>query len=151
LNFIKGISNNMSKYRYRIIYMETIMEMRTCKYCSEDHPLETYDVAVRKEGKILYRRWRCTKCQTASKRARKHKLREWFDELKKTFECKSCGEDKFYMLDLHHRDPKEKEISLGDAVRRGWSKDRMMKEIKKCDVLCSNHHRELHYENKITG
>jgi len=123
------------------------MEKRTCKYCFEDKSIDQFEVANIVKGKV-YRRWRCKKCQTDSKRARKQEIKQWYDDLKKTFKCKKCGEDKFYMLDLHHRDPSEKEYALGVALGRGWSKAKILKEIAKCDVLCSNHHRELHYNEK---
>lgn len=123
------------------------MEMRICRYCGEEHALDTYETANVIKGKV-YRRWRCHKCYMDSKKTRKHKIREWFNELKKTFKCKECGEDKFYMLDLHHRDPKEKDICLGEAVGHGWSKKRILKEVSKCDIYCANHHRELHWKEK---
>jgi len=59
--------------------------------------------------------------------------------------CVICGYDKCTdALDLHHLDPSKKEISFGGirANPRAWS--RIVKELRKCVVLCSNHHREIH-------
>lgn len=78
-----------------------------------------------------------------------HNKRIWFDEYKSTLKCKKCPENHPSCLEFHHRNPNEKEIALGDAVRLGWSKERTMKEIEKCDVLCSNCHRKLHYNKKM--
>jgi hypothetical protein len=51
----------------------------------------------------------------------------------------------YHVLDLHHKDPKEKEFCLGEIVHRGWSKKRILEEVEKCDVHCANCHRELHH------
>ena len=121
-----------------------IVEKRVCKYCSKEYDLDKFPIANTLKGKV-YRRWRCQKCYRVSKNERKFGIRDWLKDLKKTFKCKECGENKFYMLDLHHRDPGEKEQAIGEIVGRGWGRDKILKEISKCDVLCSNHHRELHY------
>jgi hypothetical protein len=46
-------------------------------------------------------------------------------------------------LDFHHQD----RVSKDEAVSRmlTWSMDKIMHEISKCIVLCSNCHRKEHY------
>lgn len=73
----------------------------------------------------------------------KHRQRAWLDELKSTLFCKECGENRIVCLDFHHRDPKEKEGSITRLLYRA-SKARVLAEIAKCDVLCSNCHRVEH-------
>lgn len=123
------------------------METRICKYCGEEHSIKLFPIANIIKGKT-YRRWRCPKCYQNMKKARKHKIRDWYQDLKKTFKCKKCGEDKSYMLDLHHRIPEEKEWNLGNMLQKCMSKENILKEISKCDIYCSNHHRELHWKEK---
>ena len=77
--------------------------------------------------------------------ARRLKLYEWYHELKTGLSCSVCGEDHPACIDFHHRDPSEKEISIPNAIRNGWSKDRVLKEMDKCEILCSNCHRKLHW------
>jgi len=108
------------------------MEMRTCRYCGEEHPLNTYEEANTIKGKV-YRRWRCHKCYMKVKRVRRQKTKKWFNELKKTFACKKCGDNRFYVLDLHHRDPEKKDSSLANTS--SWSKERILKEIEKTGEL----------------
>lgn len=50
------------------------------------------------------------------------------------------------IFDMHHRNPKTKKFLLGQVmlVNIAWAK--IVKEAKKCDVLCSNCHRLLHSE-----
>ena len=68
--------------------------------------------------------------------------KELFD-LKCDRACIRCGFDDARALDFHHRDPKEKEFTIG---RVGWnvSRERLSAEIEKCDVLCANCHRIEH-------
>lgn len=59
--------------------------------------------------------------------------------------CKQCGEDHPATLDLHHRNPEEKEAGFAKMIRDKWSKVRIDAELKKCDILCANCHRKLHW------
>lgn len=58
--------------------------------------------------------------------------------------CVRCGYDRCKAaLEFHHRDPKEKRFLIsGGAYTRRWSD--LEEELRKCDLLCSNCHRELH-------
>jgi len=71
--------------------------------------------------------------------------REWFNEFKKTLKCIKCGENHIACLEFHHRDPKQKEFSIAGAVSHS-NKEKVIKELEKCDVLCANCHRKHHYE-----
>lgn len=66
----------------------------------------------------------------------------WLDEQRKNG-CSKCPENDPVCIDFHHRDPKDKEGSLSEAIAR-WSLERLQKEVAKCDLLCSNCHRKLH-------
>jgi L-lysine 2,3-aminomutase len=81
--------------------------------------------------------------------ARKRELDQWFAEYKKTLKCSLCPEDHPAALDFHHLDPSKKELSVTVAVSHGWSRERLLKEIEKCQVLCSNCHRKLHYDKHL--
>lgn len=59
--------------------------------------------------------------------------------------CLKCGYYKsMNALTFHHRDPKKKLFGL--TLNQLWSKSwtRIIEEWKKCDLLCSNCHIELH-------
>jgi hypothetical protein len=71
-------------------------------------------------------------------------VREWFRQWKRTLKCEQCGEDRSACLDFHHIDPAEKEFNVSYAWCWG-SKKRILEEAAKCDVLCSNCHRVLHF------
>ena len=80
------------------------------------------------------------------------KIRErnknYIRDIKKNSECLMCGEKHPATLDFHHRNPKEKEFVIAEIHRRGWSIEKIAKEISKCDILCANCHRKLHYEQR---
>lgn len=80
-----------------------------------------------------------------SVKASKEKQRQWFREYKATLSCSQCGESHPACIEFHHRDPSQKEFTIGENLHvKG--KQTIIDEIAKCDVLCSNCHRKLHYE-----
>ncbi len=74
------------------------------------------------------------------------KLKEWYVSYKEGLSCIKCGESHPGCLDFHHRDGSQKEFSICMGVTRRMSKERILKEIAKCDVLCRNCHAKLHWE-----
>lgn len=61
--------------------------------------------------------------------------------------CQSCGYDKCQSaLECHHIDPKTKEFSIGDNFTRSW--ENVKNEFRKCVLVCSNCHREIHAKIK---
>lgn len=76
----------------------------------------------------------------------KEKLEAWLEEYKSSLSCEECGESHIATLDFHHIDPTEKESGVTASIRRWGNKERTIKEIKKCTVLCSNCHRILHWQ-----
>lgn len=73
---------------------------------------------------------------------------DWFTEFKQSLKCCRCDLKDFRVLDFHHRDPKEKDMEVSNLVRLGFAKAKIMKEVEKCDVLCANCHRIVHWEEK---
>lgn len=78
-----------------------------------------------------------------TKNRRKHKSKT-IAEIKSKLKCCICGEHRYWLLDFHHRDPNEKDFNVSKIMRyKGM--ELMLKEIEKCDVLCANCHRDMHY------
>ena len=97
------------------------------------------------------RRWYARNKQHAISRSmdRRKELQRWLVEVKSTLACIRCGENHPGCIDLHHRDPSEKEVEVALVVMvKGWSKARILKEIAKCDPLCANCHRKLHWDER---
>ena len=89
------------------------------------------------------RRFRiCRKCTTAygSKRGRNQRER-----IRKEMggKCKYCGFDKYQVaLSLHHTDPSKKDPNARGM--RSWSWERVLDEIKHCELVCCNCHIAIH-------
>jgi hypothetical protein len=59
--------------------------------------------------------------------------------------CAVCGYNTCNeALDLHHLDPDKKEFSFGKIIAHPANWLKIVKEAKKCVLLCANHHREYH-------
>ncbi len=57
--------------------------------------------------------------------------------------CRSCGYNRCSSaLEFHHVDPDEKDFSISKWRQKSW--EILVNEIKKCVLLCSNCHREVH-------
>ena len=80
----------------------------------------------------------------AKVKERRATLEKWLKGYKSRLQCELCGENEPCCLAFHHIDSNEKEIEVSKAPNRGWSIERMLEEIKKCQVLCFNCHRKLH-------
>ncbi len=82
---------------------------------------------------------------------RRRNIRTWFEELRRKTECGRCGLSGLecpWLLEYHHRVEGTKTTNVSHLVSNGYSKKRILEEINKCDVLCSNCHRRYHYEEK---
>lgn len=62
--------------------------------------------------------------------------------------CSKCPENHPAALDFHHIHPEQKRSSLSSAAAKGWSKSHILEEITKCELLCSNCHRKLHWTER---
>ncbi len=60
--------------------------------------------------------------------------------------CQICGYDKCVeALEFHHLDPTQKEYSFAKLRARPQGIEVIKEELKKCILLCSNCHKEVHY------
>lgn len=133
------------------------MQTKRCSMCKNELPLESFSKNhTRKDGLC----GACKECNKAyhkihykknkqdyldkSKRRRKKLSKDWA-LFKSTLKCKQCGYDKHPVaLDFHHKDPSKKDEGLARLITTGSMK-RIQEELEKCDVLCANCHRILHY------
>ncbi len=82
---------------------------------------------------------------------RRKEFKDWYENYKKDLKCERCGYDTHHAaLDFHHRNPKDKKFTIG-AEKVNCSKQELLEEIQKCEVICSNCHRILHYEERNNG
>ncbi len=101
--------------------------------------------------KEYQKKWYAENKETRKQRVanRKREIRKWFNELKKTLHCSLCGfsgAKSPWSIEFHHHDPSEKKEIVSYLVAHGYSRERILKEVEKCDPICSNCHRQQHYE-----
>ena len=62
--------------------------------------------------------------------------------------CEKCDYKKnLAAFDFHHKDPSTKEFKLDSRNLSNFTMEKILVEFEKCEVLCSNCHRELHNED----
>jgi len=113
------------------------------KYPNRDYRRRRCRTCLREISRIYYLRDPASykararannKLTTARNRER---LREFF----RNAECMDCGLCEFTVLDLDHREPREKRGDVSTMVRQPFSWPTIAREIAKCDVVCASCHR----------
>ena len=79
------------------------------------------------------------------KAARKVAIHSYIQNIKSRLRCADCGQQHPATLHFHHLNAEDKAFNIGEAVDKGFSLDRIKKEIEKCIVLCANCHFIRHY------
>lgn len=136
--------------------MDTLMKI--CSDCKKELELESFPYDKSRDRYLSVCK-PCTSKRTqayrlknkdkwgrySAKHAKKYKqlISEW-----KSQGCKKCGENRSNVIDAHHINPEEKSFMIGTA-QRGIGPTKI--ELKKCIPLCSNCHRDFHYQEKETG
>lgn len=122
---------------------------RVCRACKRAEEVRRRATPKGKaDAAARMRRWRESHRDFDLKRHRNRraKAQKWIESQRLV--CLKCGETHPGVLDFHHRNPDEKELTIGHAVVSEVALSRVKKEIEKCDVLCSNCHRKHHWEER---
>lgn len=134
--------------------------MKTCCKCQLSLPLDSFKMNKSKSDGLQSQ---CIACQQAYRkahyeankpkykakaRARREEFLSWWRGFKSHLTCSTCGEDHPAVLDFHHPDPSEKEGNVA-ALVANENKQKLLEEVAKCIVLCSNCHRKLHYDLRV--
>lgn len=123
------------------------MEKRKCSSCKEEKPLSEFFIkAHTKSGNPIYCSV-CKKCHCEGEKERYRAKVDLMDSMKTP--CLKCGESRIRCISYHHKNPKEKDFTIGQL--RKSSKQVIVSEIKKCVCLCLNCHHEFHYLEKKEG
>lgn len=137
--------------------------MKYCTHCKIEKPLDEFSWKNKRLGirslecKTCHREMRNrhyannSSAEISRVRKRKRSLSDWLFSIKQDRKCMRCGFDHPAALDFHHRDASKKVFNVSQAPLYGWSKENILKEIEKCDVLCSNCHRVLHFDELLAG
>jgi len=132
--------------------------MKTCPKCSKDKDETFFSLNKnRKDGRQVY----CKECyrdinadtykRLPKRRAKiretnnvkRQEIRDFLLSYLSEKVCYVCGFDNILALDFHHRDRSNKEFSIAEAIRKGYSLEKVKAEVGKCDIICANCHRIL--------
>lgn len=97
-----------------------------CKDCSLKKRIEYYQNNKEKH-------------RTYQKNRKENILKTVF-EIKQTSKCKDCGETDPVVLEFDHQKNKIDDVS--NMISKEYGFDKILKEIKKCDIVCANCHRK---------
>jgi hypothetical protein len=102
-----------------------------CKTCASKKAKEYY--ARNKE--------RMVKQINDSRIQRLAEYRQRFYDILKVSSCVDCGNNNPIVLDFDHKVHDEKTHEVSKMLHDGYSWERILEEISKCDVRCANCHR----------
>jgi hypothetical protein len=119
-----------------------------CSNCNVEKPIgEFYKKADRKNGSS-----QCKNCFNLYCTNRWVKIKQKAIEYKGS-KCVDCSisypENDCCIFDFHHRNPDEKESDWKKLRLRSWNK--IVIELDKCDLVCSNCHRLRHKKMSQVG
>jgi hypothetical protein len=109
-----------------------LLKLRRCSHCLETNPNKFYG----------HKKTICGSCQ--NKKVRKVGTQRRLEGIRYLGnKCKVCGYSQFTCsLDFHHINPNTKDKDFKSY--RGWSQEKLFKELDKCILLCKNCHAALH-------
>lgn len=135
------------------------LSQKVCSKCKVGKPLEEFNFRNRSTGvrhrycrecgKVFTRNhYRLNKRQYIDRSLRSTAKRREFLRQVKSRPCVDCGiQYPYYVMDFDHRDGEKKSFEMN---RVNYVTMRAIKqEIEKCDVVCSNCHRERTYRRII--
>ena len=131
----KYLDTNNIDYSHLSILQEN--KKIVCKECGIEKDISEYYSSNGKTRKV------CKKCVRKAQNEKYHCHQKWLNDFKQEHPCVKCGCDKFYLIDFHHINPKEKDYSISDNPNALI--ETILKELEKCVSLCANCHREFHY------
>lgn len=92
-------------------------------------------------------------CKDCEKLRKEIKIKEIYTEIYFYLtenKCVKCGEDNPLKLEFDHIDKTTKKYTISNMCTKDYSLDTIWKEIKKCQILCSNCHREKTHKEQNT-
>lgn len=116
-------------------------QMKNCTKCKITKELSEYYTKGRKvDGKLQSE---CKVCFNIRMRSKYEKYKDLMIKLKGGM-CCVCGYNKcIAALEFHHLESEDKDFNVSKAY--SYSESKLLSEVEKCQLLCSNCHREVHY------
>jgi len=127
----------IKKYNLKTEYSKNNEDLFHCRRCKDK--LDQCNTYKYKQKRIL-----CKKCIAEQKY---HEFKKFKEECVKYKggKCEECGYHKsLSALEFHHKDPSEKDFEISKNKSSKFPNERVIIELEKCELLCSNCHIEKH-------
>lgn len=133
---------------------------KICSKCKSVKPITEFNFRNTKAGKrhsycrecgkqLTRSHYKRNKQQYLNKNLRSFRERREYAREIKSIPCADCGvQYPYYVMDFDHREGETKTHNLSDVAE--MSINALKREIDKCDVVCSNCHRERTHQRRIT-
>ena len=114
-----------------------------CSKCNQEEPNPYVVKSGSRKGKVHSH---CRKCIHQNTLDRQRAFKQKLVDIKGG-KCVKCGYNKSNAaLQFHHLDPEEKDFQFSKYRLTSFekNKDKIMKELDKCILVCANCHAEIH-------
>lgn len=138
---------------------EIEIEYKLCSRCQSVKPVSEFSFRHRATGtrhsycrdcgkKFSHNHYKREKRSYLDRNVRAHAKRREIVRQAKSRPCADCSiQYPYYVMDFDHRDGKTKMFALNKVDRMTENAVRL--EIEKCDVVCSNFHRERTHRRRM--
>lgn len=82
---------------------------------------------------------------------RKRELAIWAMELKRNKPCTDCNNSYHPVAMQWDHVSDNKKVNVSDMPRNGYSRDRVLEEIAKCELVCANCHSVRTYNRRLSN
>lgn len=111
-------------------------KFKTCSMCNTSKPIDLFY----KQKNCKTHRAECKKCSSSRRSVYKERVKLFLMALKDK-PCMDCNQKyPYYVMDFDHKDAAIKKFNISQM--RFNSREKIIEEISKCDLVCSNCHRE---------
>ena len=148
-----------ASFIFVVSFLDMTEPQKICSRCKIEKAIDEFNFRhksantrhayCRECGKLLTQsHYRRNKRQYLDKNTRSFKKRREYAREMKNRPCADCGVSyPYYVMDFDHREEETKEYELSRTER--MSINAVKREIAKCDVVCSNCHRERTHQRRI--
>jgi hypothetical protein len=115
-----------------------------CYVCKRELPTTQFRARLSRPDGL---RSECKECDKQRKKQQyqksKEQIAQYISDIKASG-CICCGETTKCCLDFHHLCREDKDAAIAKMATKKLAPRRIIAEIKKCVVVCSNCHRKIH-------
>jgi hypothetical protein len=116
--------------------------LKRCPRCTKRKKLSEFHKELKRPGGT--QSW-CKECEREARRLAAQELRKRLRDYREEHPCENCLQFyPHYVMEFHHKNGRQKgDYSVSELSGHSWK--RILEEISKCALLCSNCHLKRHH------